>query len=152
MPSFHSNIPALLFMAGIFFINFLSRIILAPLLPAIETDLHIGHGEAGAFFLLISLGYLDEPVGWEIPPLLDLAGRPYDPEEIDPLAGTEAEEGPHVVVGKKAAAGANGPDLTFPAGDDFQAGAESVAVALCSPEQHGEALPCGISQRPCRSW
>ena len=57
MASFRTSIPSLLFLTGIFFINFLSRIILAPLLPAVETDLHIGHGEAGGFFLLISLGY-----------------------------------------------------------------------------------------------
>jgi NNP family nitrate/nitrite transporter-like MFS transporter len=57
MFSFRSHIPSLLFLAGIFFLNFLSRIILAPLLPAVETDLHIGHGEAGGLFFLISLGY-----------------------------------------------------------------------------------------------
>jgi NNP family nitrate/nitrite transporter-like MFS transporter len=57
MAPFRSSISALLFLTGIFFINFLSRIILAPLLPAVETDLHIGHGEAGGLFLLISLGY-----------------------------------------------------------------------------------------------
>ncbi len=54
---FRSHIPALLFLAGLFFLNFLSRIVLAPLLPAIEGDLHIGHGEAGSLFLFISLGY-----------------------------------------------------------------------------------------------
>jgi len=57
MVTFRSHIPALLFLTGIFFINFLSRIILAPLLPAIEGDLGIGHGEAGSLFLFISLGY-----------------------------------------------------------------------------------------------
>lgn len=57
MVPFRSHIPALLFLTGIFFINFLSRIVLAPLLPAIEGDLDIGHGEAGALFLFISLGY-----------------------------------------------------------------------------------------------
>jgi NNP family nitrate/nitrite transporter-like MFS transporter len=57
MDSFRSHIPSLLFLAGIFFLNFLSRIVLAPLLPTIEADLHIGHGEAGSFFLFISLGY-----------------------------------------------------------------------------------------------
>ena len=57
MVSFRSHIPSLLFLAGIFFLNFLSRIILAPLLPAVETDMHIGHGQAGGLFLLISLGY-----------------------------------------------------------------------------------------------
>lgn len=57
MVPFRSHIPALLLLAGIFFLNFLARIILAPLLPAIEGDLHIGHGGAGALFLFISLGY-----------------------------------------------------------------------------------------------
>jgi NNP family nitrate/nitrite transporter-like MFS transporter len=57
MDPFRSHIPSLLFLAGIFFLNFLSRIFLAPLLPAIEGNLHIGHGEAGSFFLFISLGY-----------------------------------------------------------------------------------------------
>jgi len=57
MVTFRSHIPSLLFLTGIFFVNFLSRIVLAPLLPAIEGDLNIGHGEAGALFLFISLGY-----------------------------------------------------------------------------------------------
>jgi NNP family nitrate/nitrite transporter-like MFS transporter len=57
MVPFRSHIPALLFLAGIFFLNFLARIILAPLLPTIEGDLHIGHGGAGSLFLFISLGY-----------------------------------------------------------------------------------------------
>ena len=57
MTPFRSHIPALLFLAGIFFLNFLARIILAPLLPAIEGDLHIGHAGAGSLFLFISLGY-----------------------------------------------------------------------------------------------
>ena len=44
-------------LTGIFLLNFLSRVILAPLLPTIERDLEVGHGEAGSLFLLISLGY-----------------------------------------------------------------------------------------------
>jgi NNP family nitrate/nitrite transporter-like MFS transporter len=44
-------------LTGIFFLNFLSRIILAPLLPTVEKDLGIGHGEAGSLFFMISLGY-----------------------------------------------------------------------------------------------
>ena len=47
----------LLFLAGIFFLNFISRIILSPLMPTVEADLKIGHDEAGSFFFLISLGY-----------------------------------------------------------------------------------------------
>jgi len=57
MTTFRSHIPALLFLAGIFFLNFLARVILAPLLPAIEGDLQIGHAGAGSLFLFISLGY-----------------------------------------------------------------------------------------------
>ncbi|MDI7259518.1 MAG: MFS transporter [Thermodesulfobacteriota bacterium] len=47
----------LFFLVGIFFINFLSRIILSPLMPTVEKDLKIGHDEAGSLFFLISLGY-----------------------------------------------------------------------------------------------
>jgi NNP family nitrate/nitrite transporter-like MFS transporter len=57
MDSFRSYIPSMLFLTGIFFLNFLSRTVLAPLLPTIEADLHIGHGQAGSLFLMISLGY-----------------------------------------------------------------------------------------------
>jgi NNP family nitrate/nitrite transporter-like MFS transporter len=55
--SLRSQIGPLLFLVGIFFLNFLSRIILSPLMPAIENDLRIGHDEAGSLFFLISLGY-----------------------------------------------------------------------------------------------
>ena len=55
--SFRSQMAPLLFLVGIFFLNFVSRIILAPLLPTIENDLKIGHEEAGSFFFVISLGY-----------------------------------------------------------------------------------------------
>ena len=56
-PSFLSQMGPLFFLVGIFFLNFLSRIILSPLMPTIEEDLKIGHDEAGSLFLLISLGY-----------------------------------------------------------------------------------------------
>lgn len=45
------------FLASIFLINFLARIILAPFLPTIEKDLGISHAAAGSLFLLISSGY-----------------------------------------------------------------------------------------------
>jgi NNP family nitrate/nitrite transporter-like MFS transporter len=53
----------LLFLAGIFLLNFLSRIVLAPLMPAVEKDLKIGHGEAGSLFFIISLGYCPALLG-----------------------------------------------------------------------------------------
>jgi len=54
---FSSSLGPLFSLAGIFFLNFLSRITFSPLLPTIEKDLRVGHGEAGSFFFLISLGY-----------------------------------------------------------------------------------------------
>ena len=47
---------AVIFVTGIFYLNFTSRVIFAPLLPVIERDLGIGHGEAGSFFLYIAVG------------------------------------------------------------------------------------------------
>jgi MFS transporter, NNP family, nitrate/nitrite transporter len=55
--SFRSQMPPLLFLVGIFFLNFISRIVLSPLLPTVEKDLKIGHEEAGSFFFMISFGY-----------------------------------------------------------------------------------------------
>jgi len=52
-----SQMAPLLFLVGIFFLNFISRIVLSPLLPSVEKDLRIGHEEAGAFFFIISFGY-----------------------------------------------------------------------------------------------
>jgi MFS transporter, NNP family, nitrate/nitrite transporter len=57
LPSLRYQMVPLLFLVGIFFLNFLSRIVLSPLLPTVEKDLKIGHEEAGSFFLLISFGY-----------------------------------------------------------------------------------------------
>jgi len=53
----------LLLLALIFFLNFMARIILAPLLPTVEKDLGIGHGEAGSLFLLISMGFFPALLG-----------------------------------------------------------------------------------------
>ncbi len=55
--SFRSQMGPLLFLVGIFFLNFLARVVLSPLMPNVEKDLKIGHDEAGSLFLLISLGY-----------------------------------------------------------------------------------------------
>jgi NNP family nitrate/nitrite transporter-like MFS transporter len=61
--SFRSQLGPLLFLAAIFFLNFLSRIILAPLMPTIEQDLNLSHSQAGSLFLLISLGYFPSLMG-----------------------------------------------------------------------------------------
>jgi NNP family nitrate/nitrite transporter-like MFS transporter len=55
--SLWSHWGPVVFLAVLFFLNFTGRIILSPLLPTIESELKIGHGQAGFFFFLISLGY-----------------------------------------------------------------------------------------------
>ncbi len=60
---FRSQMGPILLLAAIFLLNFLSRVILAPLLPTIESDLAFGHGEAGSLFLLISMGYFVSLLG-----------------------------------------------------------------------------------------
>lgn len=54
---FSAAIAPLLFLAGIFFLNFTARIILAPLLVTVEREMNLSHGQAGSLFFLISLGY-----------------------------------------------------------------------------------------------
>ena len=44
-------------LTAIFFVNFLARIALAPLLPVIEKDLGLGHAGVGSFFMLMAIGY-----------------------------------------------------------------------------------------------
>jgi len=53
--SFRSR--SLLLLVGIFYLNFISRIALAPLLPIVEMDLGLGHGEAGSLFFYVASGY-----------------------------------------------------------------------------------------------
>ena len=54
-----SSLPILplAFLTGIFYLNFVSRIILGPFLPVIEQELGLGHGGAGSLFLFIQIGY-----------------------------------------------------------------------------------------------
>ena len=54
---FRSFLGPILFLTGIFFLNFVSRIIFAPLLPSIQEDLGLIHVEAASLFLFISMGY-----------------------------------------------------------------------------------------------
>jgi NNP family nitrate/nitrite transporter-like MFS transporter len=44
-------------LVAIFFVNFLARIALGPLLPVIEKDLGLGHAGAGSFFTMMAIGY-----------------------------------------------------------------------------------------------
>ena len=61
--SFRSQVGPVFFFTAIFLLNFVSRVILSPLLPTIEKELAIGHGQAGFFFFLISAGYLSGLLG-----------------------------------------------------------------------------------------
>jgi len=56
-PSPRSQVFPLFFLAGMFFVNFVSRIISAPLMPVIEKELDFGHSSAGLFFLMLAIGY-----------------------------------------------------------------------------------------------
>jgi len=55
---FGAQAGPLFFFTAIFFLNFIARVILSPLLPTVEKELAISHGQAGFFFFLISAGYL----------------------------------------------------------------------------------------------
>jgi NNP family nitrate/nitrite transporter-like MFS transporter len=55
---FWPELGPVIFLAVIFFINFIARIILASLLPAIERELKISHAQSGSFFFLIAGGYM----------------------------------------------------------------------------------------------
>lgn len=52
-----SRLGPVFFLTGIFSLNFISRVILAPLMVTIEKELHLGHKEAGVLFLLTTVGY-----------------------------------------------------------------------------------------------
>lgn len=41
----------------LFFLNLLSRVVLAPLLPVIEKDLGLNHSLSGSLFMMIAIGY-----------------------------------------------------------------------------------------------
>ncbi len=47
----------LLLLTAIFYLNFISRVILAPLLPVMQSDLGLSHGQAGSLFFYIACGY-----------------------------------------------------------------------------------------------
>jgi MFS transporter, NNP family, nitrate/nitrite transporter len=52
-----SNLGPLFSLTSIFFINFLSRVVLAPLLVIIEKEFHLGHQEAGILIFIVTGGY-----------------------------------------------------------------------------------------------
>jgi NNP family nitrate/nitrite transporter-like MFS transporter len=60
--SFQDKMGLTMFLAWLFYLGFVSRVLFAPLMPEIEKELGIGHGEAGGLFLMMSLGYLMAPL------------------------------------------------------------------------------------------
>jgi MFS transporter, NNP family, nitrate/nitrite transporter len=57
MPAFPFPVGAIAFLTGIFYLNFVSRVMLGPFLPLIEHELGLGHGAAGSLFFFIQIGY-----------------------------------------------------------------------------------------------
>ena len=60
--AFRDKIGITVFLAWLFFLGFVTRVMFAPLMPAIENDLGISHSQAGSLFLMMSIGYLMAPL------------------------------------------------------------------------------------------
>jgi NNP family nitrate/nitrite transporter-like MFS transporter len=60
---FRAYLGPLLLLTSIFFLNFIGRVIQAPLMPAIEKELGISHAAAGSLFFTISMGYFVSLMG-----------------------------------------------------------------------------------------
>jgi NNP family nitrate/nitrite transporter-like MFS transporter len=61
--AFGAAVGPLLLLTSIFFLNFMARVVQAPLLPAIEGELGISHAAAGSLFFAISIGYFISLMG-----------------------------------------------------------------------------------------
>ncbi len=61
--TFRSQIGPILLLASIFFLNITARIIIAPLLPAIEKDLSLSHVQSGSLILVTTAGYFVTVMG-----------------------------------------------------------------------------------------
>jgi len=63
---FGARLGLTLALAWLFYLGFVTRVMFAPLMPAIERDLGISHSQAGSLFLMISIGYMMAPLcsGW----------------------------------------------------------------------------------------
>lgn len=53
---FKTALPYLLLFAGLFYVNFVSRVILSPLLAPLESEFGIGHASAGGLFFYVAGG------------------------------------------------------------------------------------------------
>lgn len=59
---FRDKIGITVFLAWLFLIGFVTRVMFAPLMPAIETELGLDHSQAGTLFFVMSFGYLLAPL------------------------------------------------------------------------------------------
>jgi NNP family nitrate/nitrite transporter-like MFS transporter len=59
---FRAKIGLTVFLAFLFYQGFLTRVMFAPLMPAIETEIGLTHAQAGGLFLMISIGFLLSPL------------------------------------------------------------------------------------------
>ncbi len=57
------RIGAILFISLLFFLNFLGRFIFAPLMPTVEQEMGLSHGQSGSMFLMISIGFFLAQLG-----------------------------------------------------------------------------------------
>ena len=60
--AFRDKVGVTVFLAWLFFLGFVTRVMFAPLMPAIESDLGISHSQAGSLFLMMSIGYMLAPL------------------------------------------------------------------------------------------
>ena len=59
---FRAKIGLTFFLACLFYQGFVTRVMFAPLMPAVEAELGINHAQAGSLFLMISIGFLMAPL------------------------------------------------------------------------------------------
>jgi NNP family nitrate/nitrite transporter-like MFS transporter len=60
---FGERLGAIVILTVMFFLNFISRIIFAPMMPTIEQDLGLTHSQAGSLFFLIGIGFFISTLG-----------------------------------------------------------------------------------------
>lgn len=58
-----SSIGPILFITLIFFLTFVARVLISPLMPEIEESLGISHAQSGSLFLCMSMGYFLALIG-----------------------------------------------------------------------------------------
>jgi NNP family nitrate/nitrite transporter-like MFS transporter len=59
---FRAKVGITIFLAFLFYQGFLTRVMFAPLMPAIQADIGFSHAQAGSLFLMVSIGFLLAPL------------------------------------------------------------------------------------------